>query len=437
MIAGAGCTSSGDDHDGFSSQEWMAIQDMQPLGKEMPRNPYNHMDTDAGLVKFGQKLFYDTGYADKIAVEGHPNGKMGEAGKLNCAQCHDPKAYYVDSRIDPLTNSRYATSFSLNAPGKRATPGMLNEGYYEWVGWTGRHDSLLMHGAGVAVFVSSQLTLIHYIYDHYKDEYNAIYPNNPLPEALNPAAPDAARFPAGPGKPKANAMAADGKFEMMTQADQDWVYQFMYSMARVWDTYPRALVTHGSPFEKYVKDGDVAALSPDAKRGLKVFIGKAACNDCHTGPTLTDNLFHNIGIPQPQGSMTPDGGRLADLTANPTSANRYNGASIYSDDREAGMRKLATQPPVSETMNGQFRTPTLLNIAETYPYFHTGQTRTLEEVVDHYNKGGADTGFAGAKDAKLKPLDLTDGEKADLVAFLKTLTGVIDPDLSKDIRGVQ
>lgn len=433
MIAGAGCTSSGDDHDGFSSQEWTAIQDMQPLGKAMIPNPYNHMDTDVRLVALGQKLFFDTGFADPITVDGHPNGKKGEAGKLSCAQCHDPKAYYVDSRIDPVTNSRYATSFSLRAPGARATPGMLNEGYYDWIGWTGRHDSLIMHGAGVAIFVSSQLTLLHYIYDHYKDEYNAIYSDTPLPEALNADAPDKARFPAGPLRPKAvtDPPTPDGKFEMMTQEDQDYVYRFMYTMARVWDTYPRALVTHGSAFEKYVKDGDVAALSPEAKRGLKVFIGKAACNDCHTGPTLTDNIFHNIGVPQPQGGMA-DKGRMTDLAG--TLTNRYNGASIYSDDREAGMKKLASLPPITEAMNGVFRTPTLLNIAETYPYFHTGQTRTLEEVVDHYNKGGADTGFAGAKDAKLRPLDLTDGEKSDLVAFLKTLTGVIDPDLSKDIR---
>jgi cytochrome c peroxidase len=128
-----------------------------------------------------------------------------------------------------------------------------------------------------------------------------------------------------------------------------------------------------------------------------------------------------------------DTGRMTDLAATPT--NIYNGAGEFSDDREAGKKKLESLPPITEAMNGVFRTVTLLNIAETYPYFHTGQVRTLEEVVEHYNKGGSETGFSGAKDAKIKPLDLSDGEKSDLVAFLKSLTGVVDPDLSKDIRG--
>jgi cytochrome c peroxidase len=91
-------------------------------------------------------------------------------------------------------------------------------------------------------------------------------------------------------------------------------------------------------------------------------------------------------------------------------------------------------PPIDDAMNGVFRTPTLLNIAETYPYFHTGQVRTLAEVVAHYNKGGAAADFSGAKDAKMKPLDLNEGEIADLVAFLQSLTGVVDPELTKDIR---
>jgi cytochrome c peroxidase len=434
-MAGAGCSSSGDDHDGFSSTDWKAVTAMQPLATPIPRNPYNKRDMDMNVIKFGQKLFYDVEYSEAITVDGNPAGKKGDVGKVSCASCHDPKGYFVDNRVDPTTNARFATSPALGVPGRRQTPGMLNEAYYEWIGWTGRHDSLIMHGAGVAVFVSSQLTLAHHIYKKYKDEYNGLFPDNKLPDALDPMAPDAARFPPS-GKPKAMESAPDGNFEKLSAEDQAWIFQFMYNMARVWDTYPRALVTHDSPFEKYVA-GDFTALSPEAKRGLKLFIGKAACNDCHTGPTLTDNEFHNIGVAQPMGAMS-DPGRMADLLT--TMTNRYNGASMYSDDQEAGKKKLATLPKPDSAdwmkMNGQFRTPTLLNIAETYPYFHTGQLRTLEEVVQHYNKGGEETGFAGPKDPKLKPLNLTDGEVADLVSFLKSLTGVVDLELTKDIRGM-
>jgi cytochrome c peroxidase len=432
LIAGAGCSAAGDDHDGFSSQEWKAIQAIQPLATPAPLNPFNKKALDPGLVRLGQKLFVDTDMAEPITVANNPAGKMGETGKVSCASCHDTKGYFVDTRIDPTTGARFATSFGLGAAGKRATPGMLNEGYYDWLGWAGRDDSLTMRGVAVATATASQTVLIHYIYNKYKNEYNELFPETPLPDALDPAAPDAARFPTASLRPKASMAAPDGKFEMMISlADQQLIFQFMFNMGRVYEAYSRALETHGSAFERYVKDSDFGALSPEAKHGLKLFIGKAACNDCHNGPALTDNLFHNVGVPQPPGVL--DTGRMADLVV--TKDSIYNGAGPFSDDPEAGKRKLATMPAITEAMNGQYRTPTLLNIAETHPYFHTGQTRTLAEVVDHYNKGGAAADFSGAKDIKMQPLGLTDGEKADLVVFLQTLTGVVPPDLIKDIRG--
>jgi cytochrome c peroxidase len=422
----SGCT-EGDDHDGFSSEEWKVIHSLQPLATPPPRNPYNHRDQDPEVIKFAQKIFFETEFADAITVDGNPAGKKGEAGKVSCASCHDPKGYFVETRIDPTTNARFATSPGLGAPGRRTTPGMLNDGYQVWAGWTARHDSLIMHGAGVSVFTSNHLSFAHFIYKKYRDEYNTLFPDHPLDPALDPMAPDAMRFPAA-GRPKANAMAADGPFEKMAPEDQHIIFQFMYNMARLWDTYPRALVTHDSPFEIYVK-GDFTALNYQEKRGLKLFIGKAACNDCHNGPALTDTGCHNVGVPQPG---APDQGRMADLAT--TRANIYNGAGEFSDDREAGKKKLEELPPITEAMNGLFRTPTLLNIAETHPYFHTGQIRTLEQVVAHYNRGGSGTNYSGTKDPKLRPLGLSDGDEADLVSFLKTLTGVVDPELIKDLR---
>jgi len=76
---------------------------------------------------------------------------------------------------------------------------------------------------------------------------------------------------------------------------------------------------------------------------------------------------------------------------------------------------------------GTFRTAMLLNVAETAPYFHTGEAATLEDVVRHYNQGGGPDGsFAGTKSPRLRPLGLSDGEIADLVAFLNSLTGEFD-----------
>jgi cytochrome c peroxidase len=429
MIVAPGCSTAGDDHDGFTTEEWAVVKEMQPLATEAPRNLYNNRDLDPSVARLAQKLFYETEFAEAITVDNNWAGKKGETGKMSCASCHDPKGYFVDTRVDPTTNSRVALSNGLGVPGKRQTPGMLNDGYQTWIGWAGRNDSLMMHGAGVSVFVSSQLTLAHYVYRKYLDEYNTLFPSSPLDPALDPAAPDAARFPPS-GKPRANAMAPLGPFDMMDPADQKIIFKFMSNMARLWDTYPRALTTHGSRFEKYAI-GDFTALSTAEKRGLRLFINKAACNDCHNGPTLTDNLFHNVAVTQPQGVI--DQGRMPDMGAART--NIYSGSGEYSDDRAAGQLKLDSLPAMAgPEMEGQFRTPTLLNIAETWPYFHTGQSRTLEEVVDHYNKGGEETGFSGSKDPKLKPLGLTPGDVSDLVAFLKSLTGVVDESLTKDIR---
>jgi cytochrome c peroxidase len=82
-----------------------------------------------------------------------------------------------------------------------------------------------------------------------------------------------------------------------------------------------------------------------------------------------------------------------------------------------------------ESLEGAFRTASLLNVAETGPYFHGGMVATLEDVVRHYNKGGGEEGsFVGTRSPRMRPLMLTDGEVADLVAFLHTLTGVAPAD---------
>ena len=84
---------------------------------------------------------------------------------------------------------------------------------------------------------------------------------------------------------------------MMPIDAQNIIYQIRANLGRAFDTYPRKLTTPDSPFQRYVRDHDYAALSGAAKRGLKLFIGKAACSDCHNGPILSDNKFHNIGAP--------------------------------------------------------------------------------------------------------------------------------------------
>jgi cytochrome c peroxidase len=435
MVVSAGCSSlGGDDHDGFSSDEWTAIEAMTPLKGPMITNPVNLRADDMGVAKLGQKLFFDFGYAEPLTAD-NVAGKKGDVGKVACVSCHDPEAYFVDGRIDPMTGQRFTQSPGRGAanPSGRQAPMMLNEGWYEWAGWTGRFDSLVLHGSGVMGSAGSRLYVAHYVYSKYKDEYNLLFPMNTMDTFME----DLTRFPMT-GQPKANDTAPNGPWETMTDADKRFMNQFTYNMARLWETYPRQVTSHGSDFENYMK-GNPAALSPEAKRGLKVFVGKAACNDCHTGPILSDSKPHNVGVPTAPGVTTQDLGRYADIMNNTTRNNIFNGGGEYSDDQAAGLKKLEGLPTpdkVDESMKGQFRTPSILNCEKTFPYFHTGQFKTLEDVVDHYDKGGMDVAgmFAGTLDPKIKPLMLTGAEKTDLVAFLKSLTGKLDDSWARPIQ---
>ncbi len=530
-----GC--QGNKMDGFSNEDWTRVQAIAPMSTMQPMAPFDLMADDDKMAKFGQRLFFDKRGAEAIQVDG-PSGKgpytpidpatnmpavdpvtmkpvviPGELGKVGCVTCHG-SPYWTDSRPFPVSHGRNWLSHN--------TPTMVNNGYLESVLWTGRFDSLREHGTGAMGTNSTTLAQMHFIYKYYKDEYNARFPGTVFdPNAtqnsqnmlspLDPTATDTARFPAT-GNPKGAAtvngksvMSADGVVEKMALADQWELYKFKGNMGIVFEAHPRKLLTPNSPFEKYVA-GDSSALSEQAKDGLRLFIGKASCLDCHNGPALSDNQFHNIGVPTPAffppGSTTAgvaDRGRggvlVAQLNNQLMQLNTndhldmtaqvpiFGGAGQFSDDPTSGrqhLQDLDTQlcvtrsvtvddvtaacqalfypgapaddtktPPVAakpadvrlqtcidsnmatgvctkypDDQEGSFRTPSLINVAMTGPYFHTGLYNTLRDVVQHYNQGGAPTGtFAGTKSPRIRPLNLTDQEVDDLVEFLKTLTG--------------
>ena len=175
------------------------------------------------------------------------------------------------------------------------------------------------------------------------------------------------------------------------------VYQFRFravfggdispdNIAKAIAAFERTLISTNSPFDRFI-GGDKSALSEAAQRGLELFQGKARCVLCHNGPNFTDNKFHNIGVPQ-TGPLKEDVGRYA--------------VTKRESDR------------------GAFKTPSLRSIALTAPYMHTGGFKTLEEVMEFYNKGGEPV---TGKDAFMTALNLTDQEKKDLVEFMNSLTG--------------
>ena len=420
---------SGDD--GFSDEEWKEIKRIEPLSTPRPDSLFNRMADDEELARFGQALFFETDLAEPSRTDG-PRAKIGEAGKFGCVTCHDTKYFTDSSMVISQGGDRYE---------QHNSPTLTNVAYWDWYLWMGLFDSLFMHGNYGTGQEASPLGYAHYIYKKYKVEYERLF--EPLPAALADDSPEKDRFPPvgspGPGIPG----VPPTPYDTMTDADKVTIDKIRANVARAFEAYPRRLITRNSPFENYIH-GDEQALSPEQKRGLRLFIGKAACTDCHNGPLLSDQKFHNIGIPTPFGQM-PDTGRAGILflqfippDLGPGTWNAFSGAGPYSDNPALGKDRLdalqardCVQPvdPVKgcvarDELVGAFRTPTLLNIAETAPYFHTGGAKTLEEVVRHYNQGGGAPGtFAGTKSARLRPLGLTNEEISDLVAFLTSLTG--------------
>lgn len=168
------------------------------------------------------------------------------------------------------------------------------------------------------------------------------------------------------------------------------------NVAKAMAAYMRLLVARAAPFDRWIA-GDAAAISPAAQRGAKLFL--AHCKSCHDGPHFSDNEFHALAMAQfGEGVPAEDLGRFGDVP-------------------EAQRRS---------EMRGQFRTPTLRNVAVTAPYMHAGQLATLDAVVAFYNAGGGNVDGV-VKDPAMKPLGLTREQQADLVAFMQTLTDTAVP----------
>lgn len=152
-------------------------------------------------------------------------------------------------------------------------------------------------------------------------------------------------------------------------------------------SYERTLISRTSPFDRWVA-GDKKAMNKQQLRGMTVFMdsNRGNCAVCHSAPNFTDNGFHNLGLAS-FGKDKPDLGRYVHK---PVAINR-----------------------------GAFKTPTLRDVEYTAPYFHDGSAKTLMDVVEHYDKGGeVKTNLS----PNMKPLNLSQQDKEDLVAFMKALS---------------
>lgn len=447
VVAGSlwACT----DETAFTDEERATLSEYK-LPDKPPANPSNKVADSVAAARLGKKLFFDKRFSGKLRAPNDATtdgslGKVDDVGKVACADCHDLANGGGDRR------SRTPTSLGASF-GLRNAPTVINAAFWDvaeggWQLWDGRKDSLwslaLGPMEGANEHNGSRLQFAHLIYDFYKAEYELAFPDYPLPnmkEMIDDGmGGQKLRFPleAKPAAAGAIPQPINMAWDAMAMPDKLAMNRLYTNIGKALEAYQRLLVSPNfepSAFDRMLA-GDESAMSPAAIRGAKLFIGKAACNECHRGHMFTDFKFHNIGCPQ-QGLNVPtlDVGRQFGVSFNKNGYLDENGKPAgggaaqdvmtrggpFSDEKvDDHLRAL----DLSDTRTlGAFRTPTLRNVEKSQPYMHNGVYQNLWDVVAHYNFGGGTGSFSGQKESAISPLLLTNDEMDDLVEFLRSLS---------------
>ena len=275
---------------------------------------------NAVAASLGERLFFDP----TLSVD----------SSISCGSCHKPElGFATNDRVTPGVGG---------VLGKRNSPSLLNVGFQPYFMREGGVPSLEMQ---VLVPLGDATEMAHNVVDavrrlnrntSYRNEFLTVY--------------------------------------------GDTASAFL--LVRALANFERTLVDFDAPFDHFIQ-GDATALSSEAIKGGKLFYGKAACVQCHSGVLLTDYGFAN------------------------------NGTAIV-DSSDYG-RELLTNESGDRYV---FKTPSLRSVQATAPYMHDGSIATLSDVVEQYNAGGINHGF---KDSRIEPLDLSVAEKEQLIAFLEAL----------------
>ncbi|MEL0584996.1 MAG: cytochrome c peroxidase [Candidatus Thiodiazotropha sp. (ex. Lucinoma kazani)] len=328
--------------------------------------PKDNLQTDE-KIRLGDRLFHDV--------------RFSADGKVNCATCHEKSKGFTD-------NLKVSKGFN-NLTGTRNAPTVINSAFYTSLFWDGREPDL--EGQSKQPFINPVEGGLH---DH-----------TPIIEVIR------------------NDQEYLKGFK--TVFDIEATDITIDHVAKAIASFERTVISGDSPFDQYLYAGDRSAMTESQVRGLAVFRNKGRCVSCHTieqtQALFTDNRFHNIGI-----GFKAIQGKEA-LTAKEMVKKKQRGAdvdvTVLTQLNMSELGRFAVSENVTEV--GAFKTPTLRNIDITQPYMHDGSLETLEDVVDFYNNGGrvavSDT-LSDFQSGGIRPLDLNDQEKNDLVAFMKALT---------------
>jgi cytochrome c peroxidase len=389
----------------------------------------NRYADDPKAARLGQRLYFDPSLSGPLVDPDNGTlagtlGNHGQPGRVSCAGCHVPTSGFVDTR-SPGEQISLASEWSA-----RKTPMLLESGFVSLFNWDGVRDSMWRQAIGVMEsereFNSGRLFIAEQIFQTYRADYEAIF-------GAMPPLDDTSRFPtvsaANAGcVPVASATTlqyvchgkpGDGaEYDGMATADQTAVTRVLVNVGKAVSAYVRQLRCGESRFDAWL-DGDDTALSEAEQRGAALFVGQASCVTCHSGPNLTDNKFHNVGLAPSHvaAAFIDQGDRGAIVGVAAALTDPLNTRGPFSDGDD-GRLPAAVDP----SMESAFRTPSL-RCAGTHPSFmHTGQLRTMDDAIAFFDRGGDPPG-AYSGHSELAPLGLSAPDRADLTAFCMALQG--------------
>ena len=349
-----------------------------PPGVPPLRLPAGAPMTEA-RVELGRHLFYDT--------------RLSGNGEQSCATCHIQALAFTDGRPRGLgsTGERHP----------RSAMSLVNVAYRDALTWGNPTLRSLEEQVLVPLFGTDPVEL-------------GLSGHEPRVYAALAASPVYRRLFAAAFPPPAPADGVEGGVERLVTTD---------NVALALAAFQRSIVSFRSAYDRYRFHDDETALSPAARRGMRLFFsGRARCGGCHLGHTVSTDLGLNLDGGS-KAATSPVGDPPVFLFHN---TGLYNLPGPVPYPAENAGKYLHTGDLEDA---GQFRIPSLRNVAVTAPYMHDGSIAALGEVLDHYVAGGRAPNPRQSE--SIRPLSLRDDERRDLIAFLQSLT---DEALLRDPR---
>ncbi|WP_254226544.1 cytochrome-c peroxidase [Burkholderia glumae] len=312
--------------DGWRADERALLASLR-LPPERPASvdPSNRVAASADAARLGKRLFADP--------------RLSRNGAVACASCHLPGDQFQDGR--PLALGI--------ATGARRTMPVVGATDAPWLFWDGRKDSLWSQAVGPIENPSehgaTRLRAVHVLAEHYRADYARLFG----------ALPDVSRLPRDAGPLGTGTEQA--AWRALDEPTRAGVSRAFANLGKAIAAYEATLQYAPSRFDSYldgVSSGNaaqLAALTPVEKAGLRLFIGKAQCVSCHTGPMLSDRQFHNIGVPPARrgggrcgtrGGHRPGARRRIQLprAVQRRAARAMRGAAVHLERRSAAARRI-------------------------------------------------------------------------------------------------